>query len=801
MERRATFMATTKQVQLQEVNEDGSVTLVNPKNDARDISVGILTLGDATKIPGAEKNELLHTSLRNIAAHLYNIKDISKKLRTLSDSVADATDSTIPTSKVTAALNTRLGAAEATLTNHNTELGKRAPTMHAVNALTYGGGTGGVYGHVKLVDTYMTASVGGAASSIAASGNALYSAYNALNTAKANNNHAINGSTYGKGTSGVYGHVKTYDYNYTSAQGTSGIPDPVTSTDLSVVATQRALYSVWKRLSTKNTNHDTTIAGKAPTSHAVTSTTYGVGNTAVFGHLKLDNSYSSTSDEGNCGVTAGIAASSYAVRQAYSSLSSSIAGKLAASHATISSGVTATGKATGSSWGHTKLVDMGRDTAGKAAANGEAPSTLSIKAVWDAIKSAENTISTLNSKSEKLDPLIGSRLMRTKAVSVGIILHSVSPKFQHSSYAITDGREKTNYPFVGCVFPPTMVDGDPRFKAGDVYNIIVFCPVRHMMPIKLGATTSLFIEDIEVNYNHKALHYLGMLVEGDIGKEVVVTGGKTTWVFLGVHAVGIKETITPEFHATLTLDDIRLIKPKFTQRDVYGDPEGVSMPFLSGAYSSTLILDPRYLSTVPKIPVPDLTPGTEIYSTGIVKGFYVDNNEMEINGIVGFPDFTSYPMVCVEMEIEYRPPIYRHNYKETLTIDEVEVGLETSSTGVPIEGLSKRSRYVLYDIDHTPTDIYVLSTGGTQTMRLRAFFIPKYYGDADENLPDEIQCDAGYFMIRFMISSPTMTDASVGITTSPYVIVNLRTKTHPVTTLPYEIKRFGTGMVNSNCLV
>ena len=390
--------------------------------------------------------------------------------------------------------------------------------------------------------------------------------------------------------------------------------------------------------------------------------------------------------------------------------------------------------------------------------------------------------------------------MRTKAVSVGIILHSVSPKFQHSSYAITDGREKTNYPFVGCVFPPTMVDGDPRFKAGDVYNIIVFCPVRHMMPIKLGATTSLFIEDIEVNYNHKALHYLGMLVEGDIGKEVVVTGGKTTWVFLGVHAVGIKETITPEFHATLTLDDIRLIKPKFTQRHVSGEPIGVSMPFMCVGYNSIFMVDPRYISNVTKVPIPDLS--RELYSVSIMNGFYAGNNKLEINTVVGFPDFTSYPMVCVEMEIKYNAPAYRQTLSEPVIIDSVEVGIVVNEDGSHIDGWTKYPRYVLYDIDHTPSDIYVTSMGPeVYTTCIRAFFIPKYYGDADENLPDEIQCDAGYFMIRFMISSPTMTDASVGITTSPYVIVNLRTKTHPVTTLPYEIKRFGTGMVNSNCLV
>ena len=56
-----------------------------------------------------------------------------------------------------------------------------APISHAVTATTYGKGTGTVYGHVKLSDTY-TSSVGDASSGVAASQKALFDAYSTLNT-------------------------------------------------------------------------------------------------------------------------------------------------------------------------------------------------------------------------------------------------------------------------------------------------------------------------------------------------------------------------------------------------------------------------------------------------------------------------------------------------------------------------------------------------------------------------------------------------------------------------------------------
>jgi hypothetical protein len=86
-------------------------------------------------------------------------------------------------------------------------------------------GTASVYGHVKLSDSY-TSSGGAASSSVAASSAAIYNAYTALNNAKAPNNHASTATTYGIGTASNYGHVKlsdTYDSSVSSGAAANGM--------------------------------------------------------------------------------------------------------------------------------------------------------------------------------------------------------------------------------------------------------------------------------------------------------------------------------------------------------------------------------------------------------------------------------------------------------------------------------------------------------------------------------------------------------------------------------------------------
>lgn len=145
--------------------------------------------------------------------------------------------------------------------------GRKAPIAHAAADLTYGGGTASNYGHVKVSDSY-TSSAGAAASSIAASSKAVYDAYTALvakftdgsvtkvGTANmggsytpvylaagvptegsecAPKSHASTSSTYGKGSTSNYGHVKISD-NYTSSAGAASA---------AVAASSKAVYDVY----------------------------------------------------------------------------------------------------------------------------------------------------------------------------------------------------------------------------------------------------------------------------------------------------------------------------------------------------------------------------------------------------------------------------------------------------------------------------------------------------------------------------------------------------------------------------
>lgn len=65
-------------------------------------------------------------------------------------------------------------------------------------------------------------------------------------------------------------------------------------------------------LSDMTSNIKTQLDSKAPKNHASTATTYGTGTASSYGHLKLSNSVSSTSS-----TSSGVAATPYAVKQAY----------------------------------------------------------------------------------------------------------------------------------------------------------------------------------------------------------------------------------------------------------------------------------------------------------------------------------------------------------------------------------------------------------------------------------------------------------------------------------------------------
>lgn len=119
----------------------------------------------------------------------------------------------------------------------------KAPTYHASEETTYGKGSSSQYGHVKLSNTYTSSVSGGdAAGGIGASQNALYNAY----TNRAPISHASSATTYGQGNASNFGHVKlsnAYASKVTNGDAAGG-----------VAAAQNALYTAYNTLKTRVDN-------------------------------------------------------------------------------------------------------------------------------------------------------------------------------------------------------------------------------------------------------------------------------------------------------------------------------------------------------------------------------------------------------------------------------------------------------------------------------------------------------------------------------------------------------------------
>lgn len=171
-------------------------------------------------------------------------------------------------------------------------IGGGVPTNHASTDKTYGAGSETKWGHVRLTDQFNDSETK-AADGYAASPWAVYQVYdyvNSINENKAQTNHASADTTYGKGTSMNYGHVKLSS----STSSTDGVADGVAATPNAV----REAY-----------NH---ADSRAPKSHASTETTYGTGSSTNYGHVKLSASTNSSS-----GTSSGVAATPSAVKSAY----------------------------------------------------------------------------------------------------------------------------------------------------------------------------------------------------------------------------------------------------------------------------------------------------------------------------------------------------------------------------------------------------------------------------------------------------------------------------------------------------
>lgn len=165
-------------------------------------------------------------------------------------------------------------------------------------------------------------------------------------------NHASTDTTYGIGGSNDYGHLKLSD----------SLEDLDSNEEGGVAATPNAVANLSLMIQDN-------ISSRAPKNHASTLTTYGLGTSTNYGHVKLSDSISSTSDINN-----GTAATPKAVKSAYDLAN----GKAPKAHAS-----TATTYGTGSStnYGHVKLSASTNSSSGTSSGVAATPSA--VKAVYD----------------------------------------------------------------------------------------------------------------------------------------------------------------------------------------------------------------------------------------------------------------------------------------------------------------------------------------------------------------------------------------------------------------------------------
>ena len=175
------------------------------------------------------------------------------------------------------------------------------PTDHSSVNTTYGVATTGKYGHVKVVDTYQTEP--GATNGTVASATALHEAYKEL-----------------KAGTGV--HKTQAEYNALSESekknGSTyyvddGKDGTLTSDNVAYDNSVSGLSAEY----VKTAIDELAVKSAKPTPHpSSTATTYGAGTGSEFGHVRLSDSYKAS--DGN--ADASVAASSYALYQAYNEL-------------------------------------------------------------------------------------------------------------------------------------------------------------------------------------------------------------------------------------------------------------------------------------------------------------------------------------------------------------------------------------------------------------------------------------------------------------------------------------------------
>ena len=179
------------------------------------------------------------------------------------------------------------------------------PTDHSSVNTTYGVATTGKYGHVKVVDTYQTEP--GATNGTVASATALHEAYKELKA----------GTGIHKTQAEYNALPESEKKNGSTYYVDDGKDGTLTSDNVAYDNSVSGLSAEY----VKTAIDELAVKSAKPTPHpSSTAETYGAGTGSEFGHVRLSDSYKAS--DGN--ADASVAASSYALYQAYNELNGNI---------------------------------------------------------------------------------------------------------------------------------------------------------------------------------------------------------------------------------------------------------------------------------------------------------------------------------------------------------------------------------------------------------------------------------------------------------------------------------------------
>jgi hypothetical protein len=159
------------------------------------------------------------------------------------------------------------------------------PIYHAFSSDDCGVGTEKEFGHLKLSndnDTFLAAAASYSGMALSVKQGYILSGYiKSLDENKSPIPHDSVSTKYGVGTDIYYGHLKVYD------------------TLLSTNPSSGAALSAYQGYVLKSG-----LDGKAPTSHASSSSGYGLGTTSSYGHVKLISNLTQQSYANGCALSA-----------------------------------------------------------------------------------------------------------------------------------------------------------------------------------------------------------------------------------------------------------------------------------------------------------------------------------------------------------------------------------------------------------------------------------------------------------------------------------------------------------------